>query len=51
MIVITDERASDRLLTASSVTAMECDKIPMTALKSARKRLAAIPTILVQIMI
>ena len=47
-IVIRDEAASERLLTASSVTAMERDRIPITALNVERNRFARIPITLVR---
>ena len=49
-IVIIEDRASERLLTASKVTAMEPDTIPTNALKDARNTLAMMPIILVFIM-
>ena len=50
-LVITDEIASERLLTASSTTAIEFDQIPIVALNPARKTLARIPRILVRTMV
>ena len=47
MIVMTEESASDRLFTASSVTAMERDSSPTTALNAASSTLVAMPTTLV----
>ena len=46
-MVITDDRASDRLLTASSMTAMELETKPTNALNAASSTFAAIPTALV----
>lgn len=45
-IVMTDESASERLFTASSVMAMECERVPTTALKPASRTLATIPVTL-----
>ena len=50
-MVMTEDRASDRLFTASSVTAMECDRMPMTALKAASRIFAPMPTKLVRTII
>ena len=47
-IVMTEERASDRLLTASRITAIELDASPMAALNPARKMLVTIPIMLVR---
>ena len=44
---MTDDRASVRLLTASSVIAIELVKKPTTALNAARSTFAKIPIILV----
>ena len=46
-MVITEDRASVKLLTASKVKEMELERIPTPALKPAKKRLAKIPIILV----
>ena len=50
-MVITEDRASVKLLTASRVIEMELERIPTPALKPAKKRLAKIPIILVCTMI
>ena len=50
-IVMTEESASDRLFTASKVTAIEFETIPMTALNDARNRFARMPMMLVLTMI
>ena len=50
-MVMIEERASDRLLTASRMTAMEWDSRPTTALKADRNTLARIPITLVRMMI
>ena len=46
MIVITEERASLKLFTLSSIIAIELDKKPTKALKAARAIFAEIPVIL-----
>ena len=51
IIVITDDSASLRLLTASSEIAMEFVKNPTTALNAAKNTFASIPIILVLIII
>ena len=48
-MVITDDKASDKLLTASRVTAIELDNIPTPALNAASKILVSIPIMLVLI--
>ena len=49
-MVMIDEIASERLFTASRVTAIELDKMPTTALNTARATLAAMPMALVRTM-
>ena len=51
MMVMTDDIASLRLLTASSVTAIEFATMPTAALNAARKTLATIPITLVRMII
>ncbi len=46
-MVITEDSASDRLLTASKITAMEPLTSPTAALNATKSTLAAIPTTLV----
>ena len=46
-MVMMDEMASDRLLTASRITAMELERSPTTALKAASATFAAMPMMLV----
>ena len=48
IIVTTDERASDRLFTASRITAMEFERKPTNALNPTRNRFVIIPTTLVR---
>ena len=47
MIVITEDSASERLFTASSVTAMEFEISPTAALNAASSTFAIIPIMLV----
>ena len=47
IIVTTEERASDKLFTASKTRAIELTSIPKVALKAANKTLVKIPIILV----
>ena len=49
-MVMIDEIASERLFTASRVTAIELDKMPTAALNAASATLAAMPMALVRIM-
>ena len=51
MIVMRDDSASLRLLTASITTAMEWDAAPTKALNPARNTLAMMPVMLVLMMI
>ena len=51
MMVMTDDSASDRLFTASSVMAMEPETTPTTALKAAKNTFASMPMTLVRTMI
>ena len=46
-IVIIDDKTSDKLFTASKITAIELDNIPIVALKAAKKILVMIPIALV----
>ena len=48
MIVMSEDRASLRLLTASNMIAIDPDNTPTTALKAARRTFAAIPMMLVR---
>ena len=50
MIVMIEESASDRLLTASRTTAIELDAMPTAALKAASRTLASMPMMLVLMM-
>ena len=51
MMVMRDDSASLRLLTASITTATEWDAMPTKALNAARNTLAIMPVILVRMMI
>ena len=49
-MVMIEDRASERLLTASSVTAIELERMPIAALKAARNTFVMIPMTLVRMM-
>ena len=49
-MVMTEEPASERLLTASSVMAIEPVMVPIAALKAASRTFATMPTMLVRTM-